>query len=293
LIIIPGPSSQVLGKKIAELLKTETVTLHYKRFPDGESYIRLEGEIKNKSVVVVQTTSPPQDTNLMQLCLIADAARNHGAKKIIAVIPYMAYARQDKQFLPGEAVSIKTIANMLSANGITQLITVNIHAEQALKNFNFTTKNLSAIPLLAEHFKDKGYTGAFALAPDKGATKYAIEAAKILKGEYGWLQKERDRYTGQITVERKKLNVKNKDVIIFDDIISTGGTIVNAVKILKEQGARKIFTACVHPLLINDAQNKIIQSGAEEIIGTDCVPSPVSKVTVAPLIADTLKTLKE
>ena len=291
MIVTPGPASQELGKKIAELLKTATITVHFKKFPDGESYIRLEGDAKGKDVAIIQTAGPPQDTNILQLCLMADAARSLGAKEVTAVTPYMAYARQDKQFLLGEAISVKTIARFLASSGVTRLITVNIHAEQVLANFNFATKNLSAIPLLAQHFKNKGYKGALALAPDKGAADYAKEAARILEGEHGWLHKERDCYTGQISTEKKELNVKGKIAIVFDDIISTGSTIVNAVKILKEQGARKVFATCAHPLLIGDAQNKIIQSGVEEIVGTDCIPSSVSKVSVAPLIAEALKTL--
>lgn len=289
MLIIPGPASQELGAKTAELLKTAPVKTFFKQFPDGESYIRIQGDLKEKDVAVVQTTAPPQDTNLIQLCLIADAARSLGARNVTAIVPYMAYARQDKQFIAGEALSAKTVANLLTASGVTGLITVNIHSEHSLANFKFATKNLNAIPLLAQHFKSIGLKAAFALAPDKGAAGYAKQAAAILQGEYGWLHKERDRYTGQINTEKKELNVKGKNAVIFDDIISTGGTIVNAVKILKEQGARRIFAACVHPLLVGDAQKRIMQSGAEAIIATDCVQSPVSKVSVAPLIAEALK----
>jgi len=293
MLILLGPASQELGRKIAGLLNAKTVMVAFKKFPDGESYIRLEGEVKNEKVAIIQTTSPPQDTHLLQLFLMVDTAKNLGAKTIIAVVPYLAYSRQDKRFLPGEALSIETVAKLLKEAGVDQLLTINVHKQKVLKKFPFPAQSLSAIPLLAEHFYNRGLKSTFALAPDKGAKEYSIAADKILKGGYGWRQKERDLYTGAISFRDEKFDVKGKNAIIFDDIISTGGTIAAAVKLLKAQGAKRVFSACVHPLLIDDAEKKIMQNGAEEIVGTDCVPSSVSKVSVAPLIANALTSEKE
>ena len=289
--IILGPSSRELGKKIAELAGFGKVPVASRVFPDGESYVRLEASVKDEHVAIVHTTSNPQDSNLMQLCFMANAAKRNGAKKVTAVVPYLAYARQDKLFLEGENVSIETIAAMLNAAGIDQLITVNIHAETALSKFPFPAKTLTAIPLLAEHFVKKGCTKAFALAPDKGAMYIAQQAQQILGGEAGSLEKHRDRHTGQTTQTGTHLNVKGETVIIFDDIISTVGTIVGAAKILREQGAKRIYTACVHGLLIGDAEKRILDAGVEEIVATDSVPSKNSKVTLAPLISEALKAL--
>jgi len=283
--VVLGPASQQLGEKIAQLLNAETVPVAFKTFPDGESYIRLEGKVQNEEAFIVQTTSPPQDSKLIQLAFIADAAKRNGAKKVTAIVPYLAYARQDKAFLPSEAVSIETIARMLKAAGIDSLITVNVHQEKVLTKFPFPAKSVSAISLLAEHFKNKGYVGVFALAPDKGAMHIAEQAKKVLGGECGYLEKQRDRYTGQISVEKKTFQVRGKTAIIFDDIISTGGTIVAAAKVLKELGAERVCAACVHPLLIGDAEKRIFEAGVEEIVGTDTVPSHVSKVSIAPLIS--------
>jgi len=290
--ILPGPASKELGENIAQLLGVEPTSVFFKAFPDGESYVRLDGTVEDETAVIVQTTSPPQDTHLIQLALIADAAKRNNAKRVVAVVPYLAYARQDKVFLKGEAVSIEAIARMLKAAGIDSLITVNIHQESVLERFPFQAKSISAIPLLAEHFLQKGFKGAFALAPDKGAIDIAEEASKVLGGDFGYLEKQRDRYTGRVTVERKEFAVKDKAVIIFDDIISTGGTIVAAANILKELGAAKVYAACVHPLLVGEAEKRIRQAGVEEIVGTDSVPSPVSKVSLAPLIAQVLRELK-
>ena len=290
--IILGPASAELGEKISQLTGIEKVPVASKTFPDGENYIRLEGSVQDEHVAIVQTTSKPQDSNLMQLAFISSAAKRNGAKKVTAIVPYLAYARQDKTFLQGENVSIETIAAMLKAAGIDALITVNVHAENALTKFPFPAKTLTAIPLLAEHFLKNGYKKAFALSPDKGAMYIAQQAQQVLQGEAGSLEKQRDRHTGQTTQTGKGLNVKGKTVIIFDDIISTGGTIVGAAKILKELGAAKIFAACVHPLLIGDAEKRILEAGVTEIVGTDSVPSHTRKVTLAPLISRELKALQ-
>jgi ribose-phosphate pyrophosphokinase len=290
--IILGPASTQLGESISELTNLERVGVAQRTFPDGESYVRLLGDVQNEHAVIVQTTSAPQDTRIMQLAFIADAAKRNGAKKVTAIVPYLAYARQDKAFLQGENISAQTVSAMLEAAGVDALITVNIHAEDALSKFPFPARSLSAIPILAEYFLKKGCKKAFALAPDKGAMYIAEQAQKILGGGAGHLEKQRDRHTGQTSQTALSVNVKGKTVIIFDDIISTGGTIVGAAKILRELGAVRVLAACVHPLLIGDAEKRILDSGVEEIVGTDSVPSNNSKVTLAPLIAKELQAPK-
>ena len=290
--IIPGPASLELGEKIARLANMEKIDVSHRTFPDGESYIRLMGNVQDEHAVIVQTTCAPQDTRLMQLGFIASAAKRNGAQKVTAVVPYLAYARQDKTFLQGENISIETISGMLKTAGIDDLITINIHSENALRFFPFPTKNLSAISLLAEYFVEKGFQKAFALAPDKGAMYIAEQAQKILGGDAGHLEKRRDRYTGQTIQSVSNLDIKGEVVIIFDDIISTGGTIVGAAKILRDLGAAKIFASCVHPLLIGDAEKRMLDAGVAEIVGTDSVPSNTSQVTLAPMIARELQALE-
>ena len=290
--IVLGPALQELGEKISQLTSIPIVSVASKTFPDGENYVRLEGTVQDEHVAIVQTTCAPQDSRLMQLAFMAAAAKRNKARKVTAVVPYLAYARQDKIFLQGENASIETVVYMLKASGVDALVTVNIHAENALSNFPFPAKTLSAIPFLAEYFMQKGCKKAFALAPDKGAMYIAEQARSVLGGEAGHLEKQRDRYTGQTSQTAKHLDVKGKAVIIFDDIISTGGTIVGAAKILREQGAAHIYTACVHGLLIGDAEKRILDAGVEEIVATDSVPSHVSKVSLAPLIAKALKALE-
>lgn len=277
-----------LGKKIAEFMHARSVLVTFKKFPDGESYIRIEEELKSDDVCIVQTTYPSQDESIMQLALIADAARNHGAKTITAVVPYLAYARQDKIFLEGEAVSIDAVAKMLNSVGIDKLLTVNIHKEDVLSRFQFKAKSISAAFLLAEYFNKKGLSGAFALAPDENATYMAESASAVLNGGFGYFEKIRDPHTEAISMVLKKINVKGRTVIIFDDMISTGSTIVAAAKNLKKLGAAKICVGCVHPLLAGDAEERIRKAGVSELVGTDSISSNVSKVSLSPLIGKEL-----
>ena len=196
--IISGPASKQLAEKVSSLTGFGDVPVAFKIFPDGESYVRLEGSVQGENVAVLQTTCPPaQDGRLFQLAFIADAAKRGGAVKVTALVPYLAYARQDKMFLSGEGVSVETVARMLKAAGVDELLTVNIHSEHVLDQFPFPAKTVSAIPLLAEHFVQKGYKGAFALSPDKGAMYIAKQAQAVLGGEAGHLEKQRDRYNGQ------------------------------------------------------------------------------------------------
>ena len=288
--IIPGPASKELGEKIAECLNAELVPVFFKTFPDGESYLRFGVEnLENDDVVIVQTTSPPQDQRLIQLFLMADNALDMGAKTITAVVPYFAYSRQDKRFMPGEVFSVKTIVKLFEKCGINKIITVNAHNPTVLKALTIPVEDLSAIPLLAEYFKNSGLVShPISLSMGKKALNVAKEADNILKGGFDYVSSKRDVVTGNVTLEEKALPVKGRDVIIFDDIISSGGTMAKAVKLVKTQGARKVYAACVHALLIGDAQKKILESGAEDIISTDSVPCPYSKVSIAPLVCKAL-----
>jgi len=287
--IVPGPASIDLGFKIGQLLGAHVVSIEHKCFPDGEFYIRFTENISDEDVVIVQTTGPSQDSNLLQLLFMLDAAKDLGARSIITVVPYIAYGRQESRYRPGEAISANTVFKLIRAIGVDYFITVDFHDPKLLESLGNRFENLSAIPFLAQFMLKYDLKGAFSLAPDDGAMGFVKTTAKILKGEYGWLEKTRNKVTGEVIFELKTFDVNGKDVVIFDDIISTGSTMVYAVRALKAQGAKRVYSTCVHPLLINDAKEKILGAGAIEIIGTDSIQSSLKVVSVAPLIAEALK----
>ncbi len=177
---------------------------------------------------------------------------------------------------------------MLKEAGVDELLTVNVHEKRVLESF--PARTVSAIPLLAQHFVQRGFKGAFALAPDMGAMYIADEAKLVLGGRSDHLEKKRDRYTGEVRTEMKKLEVKNETCIVFDDAITAGDTVISSARILKANGAGRVFAACVHPLLVGGAEKRILAAGVEEIIGTDSIPGRRSKVTLAPLICRQIRT---
>lgn len=288
MIIIPGPASQELGKNIAKQLKARISPIEFTRFPDGESRIKFECSVEDDDVVIVQTTGPPQNENLIQLFLMVDNAKDLKAKTITAVVPYFAYARQDQRFRPGEAFSLKTIVILLKTCGVERILTVNSHNPAILKTMPIRIQDLSAIPLLAEYYKNRGFSNAVSLSLGKKGLDMAIEANNVLKGGYDYVPTHRDRTTGAVALEEKTLPIKRKDVVIFDDIISSGGTVIKAVAYVNGQGAKTVNVACVHPLLTEEVKGKILNAGADQIIATDSVQSPISVVSVAPLIAEAL-----
>jgi ribose-phosphate pyrophosphokinase len=288
MIIIPGPASQELGENIARQLKTRITPIKFTRFPDGESRIRFEPTVEGDDVVIVQTTGPPQNENLIQLLLMADNAKDLKAKTITAVVPYFAYARQDQRFRPGEAFSLKTIVTLLKTCGVERILTVNPHNPAILKTMPIRIQDLSAIPLLAQYYKNKGFYNAVSLSLGKKGLDMAIEANNVLKGGYNYILTQRDRTTGVVTLEEKTLPIEGKDVIIFDDIISSGGTMIKAAAYVKGQSAKTVNVACVHPLLTEEVKSKILSAGADQIVATDSVQSPISAVSIAQLIAEAL-----
>ncbi|WP_211204350.1 ribose-phosphate diphosphokinase [Methanocaldococcus vulcanius] len=285
MIVVSGSQSQNLAFKVSKLLNTKLARVEFKRFPDNEIYVRIVDEIKEYQEAVIINTQKNQNDAIIETILLCDALRDEGVEKIKLVVPYLAYARQDKKFNPGEAISIRALAKIYS-NIVDELITINPHETHIEKFFTIPFKYGDAVPKLAEYVKDK-VRDPIVLAPDKGALEFAKTASEILNAEYDYLEKTRLSPT-EIQIAPKNLDVKERDVVIVDDIISTGGTMATAIKLLKEQGAKKIIASCVHPLLIGDALNKLYCSGVEEVVGTDTYLSEVSKVSVAEIIAKLL-----
>jgi ribose-phosphate pyrophosphokinase len=295
MIIIPGPASNPLGESIAHHLGTEPVFIYNRIFPDGESYVQLPTDIKGKIVVLVQTTAPEPDRKILQLLFMSSTAKDLGASRIIVVMPYMAYARQDKRFLEGEALSFDIVLDLLEAVGVDDAILIDIHSEKSLeelkKHHKMKIHNLTAIFVLANYLKKNGYDGAYSLSPDLGRKKLVEMVSKSMGGGFAFFEKIRDRNTGKTTMVVKDLDLEGRDVVIFDDIISSGGTMSRAIQGLKKHGAGKVAAVCTHALPVPGANEKLKNAGVDRIIATDTVESIYETVSIASLVANFLKTI--
>ncbi|RLI66264.1 MAG: ribose-phosphate diphosphokinase [Candidatus Asgardarchaeum californiense] len=280
--IISGTASKKIAEDLSEELGCPLAKITIKRFPDNELYVRIIEDIKDEDIVIVQTTYP--DQNIIELFLLQDAAYDAGANRIITVIPYFGYSRQDKKFEEGEPVSAQSIAERIGLR-TNSVITVDPHKEYLLDFFNIPAYSCTAIPEISKYLKDKNVD--LVLAPDKGAKSKAQQASKIIGCKYDYIEKTRiDGMT--VKIKPKNLDAKNKKVAIIDDIISTGGTMAKSVKELKKQGAEEIFVACTHGLFVGDAKEKLISAGCDEIVCTDTIPNEFSKIKTATCIAEML-----
>ena len=285
--VIGGPSSEQLAKKIASRLKSKFISSELRVFPDGESKITFKGKPGGK-ILVVQSIYPPVDSNLIRCLAITSEARKFSSQVYI-IIPYMGYARQDRQFLPGEIITMELVAKMFKAAGATKIIVVDIHSTTALEHLQIPAKNISAVEELARHFKKMALVDPLVVSPDKGGVERARNFAKALGVEYIALEKQRDRKTGNVAIKSKGLDgVKGRDIILVDDMISTGGSIVKAAEFLKKQKSGKVYACFTHALLIGDAEKNIIKAGVTKIISTNTIPGKTSVVDVSGIIAKAL-----
>jgi len=285
LSVIAGKSSENIARKLSNKIKANFVKSQVKVFEDGESKITLSGNISKKKSIVVQSIYPPVDTNLIQaLSLISKAKET--SSEVIAVIPYMGYARQDREFLPGEVITMKVLGKLFKGAGASKIIAVDIHSMIGFKHFSIKTKNVSAIPELVRYVKKLSLKNPLVVSPDQGGKERAKEFAKELGSEYIALEKKRDRKTGKVQIKTKNLDeVANRDLILVDDMISTGGSIVKATQFLKKQKCKKVYVACTHALLMNNAESKIKKAGVTKIISANTIPGKTSIVDISDTIA--------
>ena len=286
--VVSGNASTDLAKRIARKLKSPYIKTEKKVFPDGESKITINQIPKKSIVVVVQSTYPPVDSNLLELLSIVSKVQKFSSK-VYAVIPYMGYARQDREFLGGEIVTIGVVGKLLKAAGVKKILTVDIHSKIALKELKISSENVSAMDALVKHFKKLKMKEPLVVSPDMGGQERAKKFANLLKTDFIALKKHRDRKTGKVNILSDRVNVKNRDLILVDDMISTGGSIVKATQFLKKQKCRRVFVACTHALLVNDAAKKIKKAGVSQIVSTNTIPGESAKVDVSRVIADALK----
>ena len=285
-MIIGGSASQKLAAKVAWDLGENLSPIETRRFPDGERYIRINGEVP-REVVVIQSTGYPQDENLMELFLLLKNLKSLGVERTRVVIPYFGYGRQERRFKSGEAVSAVIVAELLEAAGASEIYSINLHEKNIKQFFKIPVHEISAMPLIANYIKET-VDDPMIIGPDKGALGFAEEVSGILNCECDYLEKTRIS-PEKVETKPKNLDVAGRDVVIIDDIISTGGTIVYASKLLRNLGAKKVVVGCVHPVLVEDALLKIFAAGVNDVFGTDTLRSDVSTISVAPLVAGYLK----
>ncbi len=287
MIVIPGTASQVLAKEVADELNAELAGVTCRVFPDGELYLRIESEIAGDECVVVQSTPRPQNRNIFELLALLETLREGGAKEITAVVPYFAYARQDRSFAQGEAVTSRVLAKHISLHA-DKFIGINLHKSAILDYFGIEAEEIDASPELGEYFRSRGIEDCVVISPDKGALAMAERVASCLGCEHDYLEKTR-LGPGEVVVKPKNLNVQGMNAIIVDDIIDSGGSMVEAIRMLRAQGAANIYVACIHAVATGSAIARLFAAGAKEVVGTNTIPSQISFISVASRIAQVLR----
>jgi ribose-phosphate pyrophosphokinase len=295
--ILSGTSNPKLSKEISKLLKLKLVNTNIKRFSDGEIYIEINENIRGNSVFVIQSTSNPANDNLMELLLCIDALRRSSAKNITAVIPYYGYARQDRKVVPRTSISAKVVANLITNAGASRVVTVDLHAGQIQGFFDMPVDNLFTTPLFARYIKRKlKNKKLICVSPDVGGVQRTRGLATKIKADLAIIDKRRPR-PGKSQVMNIIGDVKGKTCIIVDDIIDSGGTIVNAVDALKKNGAEDVYVFITHAVLSGDAAQKIKKSKIKKLVITDSIDNSkkiknnnkIEVLSISSLMAEAIK----
>ena len=295
--ILSGTSNLSLSKSIARQLKLKLVNTNIKSFADGEVYVEINENIRGNSVFVIQSTSTPANDNLMELLLCIDALRRSSAKNITAVIPYFGYARQDRKVVPRTSISAKLVSNLITNAGASRIVTVDLHSGQIQGFFDIPVDNLFTTPLFTRYIKKNlKNKNLICVSPDVGGVQRTRGLATKINVDLAIIDKRRSQ-PGKSQVMRIIGNVQNKDCIIVDDIIDSGGTIINAVDALIREGAKSVYVFVTHAVLSGEAINKIKKSKINKLIITDSIDNTkkiknVSKIqvlSIAPLMAEAIK----
>jgi len=286
-------NSANIAEMLTGALGADLGRLEVRRFPDEETYVRVLDDVKGKHVIYVQSTAPPQDTCLVELFISLDTFRRLKAKRVDVIVPYLAYARQDKEFNKGEAISACTVAKILNAVGVDRLYTLDIHLYRRLGPFSLygvKAYNLSAGRALASYVKSNlGMEAPTTIIPDRGHTPLADMIRDIVGDHFVFLRKKRKTGWEYPKIYERTADLQGKDVVIFDDILGTGGTILKATQFAVAKGARKVIVAVTHALFISNARDRLREAGVSQIVTTDSILQPESVIPIAPIIAEYLK----
>jgi len=295
--VLAGTSNSRLCKNIARHLKLKLINSNIKRFADGEVYVEINENIRGNSIFVVQSTSNPANDNLMELLICIDALRRSSAKNITAVIPYFGYARQDRKVVPRTAISAKLVSNLITNAGANRILSVDLHAGQIQGFFDIPVDNLFATPIFARHIKNKmKLNSLICVSPDVGGVERTRALSRRINSSIAIIDKRRPR-PGKSEVMNIVGNVKNKNCVIVDDIIDSGGTIVNAAKALKEKEAKDVYVYITHAVLSGEAMQKIEKSQIKKLITTDTIDNSkkvikskkIEIISLAPMISEAMK----
>ena len=296
--ILAGSANLSLAENIARNVNVKLVRRVLERFPDGELHIELQESVRGHDVYLVQPTCPPVDEHLFELLLMADACRRAGAVHLTAVIPYFGYARQDRRAHGREPLSVRLIADLLATSGIQRVVAVDLHSQGVESAFAIPVEHVSAVPILAEAVRSSVPRNAVIVSPDLGAVKMAERYAKLLDLPVAIIHKT--RISGaEVSVQRIVGDVRDKQVLVVDDMISTGGTIEKAIKALLEAGCLSsgIRVAASHGLLVGPAAERLGNLPIEKIYVSDSVPTPdrfpvpIEVSSLAGLLAETIQRL--
>jgi ribose-phosphate pyrophosphokinase len=304
IVLLGLSANKNLTKKIANLLKIPEGKVDIKRFADGEINLRIETSVRGKEVFIIQSTSPPVNDHLMELLIAVDALKRASAKSINVIIPYFGYSRQDRKSKGREPITSKLVSDLLTVAGINRLSTVNFHSPQIQGFFDIPVDDLRCTYEIAHYLKTKKIDNLAVASPDHGGINHARRLADLLSGLPIIVIDKRRTQPNKSQIQFILGNVKDKSVVIIDDIIDTGGTIINAARALKKKGAKDIFLTCTHPVFSGEASEKLQQLLSEgiikEVIVMDTIELPSEKkfkgltiLSIAPLINEMIMALME
>ena len=294
--IFAGTASKSLGEKVAAAYGTKLGNVIINRFSDGEFAASFEETVRGSDVFIVQSTFPPTD-NLFELLLLVDAAKRASARQIVAVMPYFGFARQDRKDKPRVSIGSKLVANLLSAAGVTRLMTMDLHADQIQGFFEVPVDHLYASTIFIPYLETIDTSNLLMAAPDTGGTKRANAYAKYLNTEMAICYKQRKKAN---VIESMTVigDVAGKDVVLVDDIIDTAGTLTRASDMMMDQGAKSVRAICTHPVLSGQAYDRITNSSLTELVVTDTIPlkeenSKIKVLSVAPLFGNIIQSVAD
>ncbi|SHE94834.1 ribose-phosphate pyrophosphokinase [Seinonella peptonophila] len=293
-MIFSGTSNPKLAEDISRYLDVPLGRVRISRFKSGEIYVHYEESVRNADVFLIQTLGDPVNENLMELLIMADAARRASAKSITAVVPYFAYARQEKKDAPREPITAKMLADVLQVAGIDRVITVDLHAPAIQGFFNIPVDHLTALDYITEYLKNKRIHKPVIVSPDAGRAKTAEKLATYLDAPFAIMMKKRPGHN-KAKITHIIGEVEDHTPIIIEDMIDTGGTIVSVIEGLIEKGAHPAYICATHPLFSNDAFTKLKHPGIREIVVTDSIALPTTTddhytiLSIAPLLGQAIR----